>query len=92
MLMILALDSGRGRVRPTGSVTPEHPPRGRALPAATRSARSRQAGDRSATTAALPAGDGGIQRFSVWRRIPAERHRPVGWRIRCGGVVFAKEP
>ena len=62
-----------GRVRPTGSVTPEHPPTVHALFAATRSARSRHAGDRSATTAALPAGDGGIHRSSVWRRIPADR-------------------
>ena len=74
-LMILALDSGRGRVRPTKWMPPEHPPRSYSLCAATRP-RSRHSGDRSAKAAARPAGEGGIQRYSGWRRIAAERHSP----------------
>ena len=63
-LMIWALDSGRGRVRPTGWVTPEYPPRRHSLCAATRP-RPRHSGDRSAKTAAPPAGESGIHRYSA---------------------------
>ena len=78
VLLTAAIDSGRRGGRPTGSVTPCHPPRRHSLAARMRPTRSQHSYDRSANAATPPAKDCGIHGYSIWRRTPSGGTAPAG--------------